>query len=160
MKVRPRMISATISRRAITFIELLIVIVIIGILTGVSIPQFRKTFSHLELESFVKDIYYLSRYLQGSAVSQGKIYCLNIDKEPEGFHATYKKESDFLNAEGRFGKLYKFPDGISVSVDPPDINNIYFYPDGSIDKIKITFKNRYEEICLVIKGTIGEIQIH
>lgn len=147
-------------QNAITFIELLVVVIIIGILFGASIPQFRNTFDNLELENFVKDIYYLSHYLQGSAIGQSKIYYLNINKEEGKFQAFYKEGDEFKNIEGRFGKTYKTPQTASISTDPPDKNGIYFYPDGSIDKIKIALKNQYgRELSLIIKGAAGEIQI-
>ena len=154
------MIFATTRPRAITFVELLIVIIIVGILTGVSVPGFKKTFDNLELENFVKDIYYLSRYLQGGAIGQGKIYCLKIDKDKGEFQATYRQDSEFKNLGGRFGKIYKAPAGITVSVNPPDATGTYFYPDGSVDKITITFVNQHKtEVSLIIKGAAGEIQI-
>lgn len=156
------MIFVTNRPKAITFVELLIVIIIIGILASASIPKFKKTFDNLELEKFVKDIYYLSRYLQGSAIGQGKIYCLKIDKDKVEFQATYKEDEDneFKNFPGRFGKIYKAPLGIIISIDPPDATGTYFYPDGSVDKITITLVNQHKtEVSLIIKGAAGEIQI-
>lgn len=148
-----------ITQNAVTFIELLIVIAIIGIISAVSIPQFKKTFDNLEFENFVKDIYYLSRYLQGSAVGQGQIYYLSINKDKGEFSATYRQDNELKNIEGRFGKVYRVPRGIIISTDPPDETGTYFYPDGSIDKIKITFRNQQKEISLIIKGAAGGIQI-
>lgn len=163
MKVRPKMIFVTSRTKALTFIELLIVIVIIGILVGISIPQFRKTFDNFELENFVKDIYYLSRYLQASAISQAKIHYLNIARAEGKFWATYKVEDEFKNIEGRFGKIYMAPKGVIISIDQahqPEKEGIYFYPDGSIDEIKIDFENRHNhKVSLIIQGAVGDIKI-
>ena len=154
------MTFAMIKIKALTFIELLLVIIIIGILTGVSIPQLRKAFDNFALENFAKDIYYLSRYLQGSAIAGGKIYYLNINKDKGEFQATYKEENEFKNIQGRFGKIYKALDGIIVSLEPSERTGVYFYPDGSMDKIRITLENQYKkQLSIITKGVAGEIQI-
>lgn len=158
------MIFAIRKKRALTFIELIIVIAIIGVLSITAVPKFKTTFDNLELESFVKDIYYLSRYLQASAVNKRQIYYLSIDKEKGEFQARLKPdagtEDEFKNIEGRFGRIYKLPQKVNISVDPPEKAGIYFYPDSSIEGIKITFENEQKkDICLIIKGVTGDIQI-
>jgi len=146
------------TKKAITFIELVIVITIIGILIGISIPQFKKTFDNFELENFVKDIYYLSRYLQASAISQGKIHYLNIDPGEGRFWATYKENAEFKKIQGKFGNIYKTPKEVIISTDKA---GIYFYPDGSMDEITIKFMNRQykNKISLIAKGASGDIKI-
>ncbi|OGX40261.1 MAG: hypothetical protein A2984_01355 [Omnitrophica WOR_2 bacterium RIFCSPLOWO2_01_FULL_41_12] len=139
------MTSAT-GKQAVTFIELLLVIVIIGALAAVSIPQLKKTFDNFGLENFVKDMYYLSRYLQANAVNQGKIYVLNIEPATGEFQAN--------------GKLYKAPKDILIFIEPADKTSIYFYPDAVTDKTTITFENRYKkQVSLILKGISGDIQI-
>lgn len=146
--------------RGITFIELLLVILIIGVLAGVSVPQFRKTLDNFELENFTKDIFFLCRYLQGSAIGQGKIYCLNIDRDKAEFRATVKVGTDFKPAEGRFGRVYRAQGVTSVSLFPVDRTAVYFYPDGSIDNVTITFENKEaQKNSLVIAGVSGVIKI-
>jgi prepilin-type N-terminal cleavage/methylation domain-containing protein len=147
-------------KNAFTLIELLITVIIIGILLGISLPRFRSAFNSLELENFVKDIFYLSRYLQGSSISQGKIYCLNIDKESGELWATAKEESEFKEIKGRFGNKYKAPSGVIITSEPEEKNEAYFYPDGSTDKITVTFENQHKDKnYLVIKGAAGGIEI-
>lgn len=172
MPARPKTIFVMTakSKQALTFIELFVVIIIIGILIGVSIPHLKKTFDNFELENFAKDIYYLTHYLQTSAISQGKIFCLNINQDEGIFCATYKENdeaesnSEPKKIEGRFGRDYRPPEGASIFTEPLteplEVTTICFYPDGSKDKIMITLKNRHEkEITLSIKGAAGEIQI-
>lgn len=154
------MTSAITKIKGITFIELLIVIIIAGILAGVSTPLFRKTMDNLSLENFVKDIYYLSCYLQASAVNEGKIYSLNIDRYAVAFRGTYKEANELRNINGKLGRSFIAPKGVTITYEPADKPNVYFYPDGTIDKVTVSFKNQHENtLSLIIKGVSGEIKV-
>jgi Tfp pilus assembly protein FimT len=147
---------------AFTFVELLIITIVIGILISVGIPRFSSTFDNFRLQGFSKDIFYLARFLQASAISQGKIYYLNVDKEKQELTATCKdKDSDeWQKAPGRFGRVYKAPGNIDVKVEPEDKSGIYFYPDGSSDKVSIIFTDQYKrQVSLIAKGGVSGIKI-
>lgn len=166
IQARPKTIFVMTARnsqallKAITFIELLLVALIIGVLAGISMPQIRKTFDNLELENFTKDLYYLTQYLQVSAISQTKIYYLNINLEEAAFWPTYKEGEEIKKPQGRLGRDYKAPPGTVITTEPQNIAAVCFYPDGSKDKIAITLKNQHgKEITLSTKGTVGGIQI-
>lgn len=151
--------------KSFTFVELLIVIVIIGILSGVVIPNLKITYSNFQLDSFVKDIYYLAKYLQVSAISYSRIYRLDIvQAQGDGaiFLAKYRnKNGEFVPVEKRFSKAYKMPQDAEIfSIEPADRTSIFFYPDASMDSTIIVFKNQFDkEISLVLKRTGTTIQI-
>jgi type II secretory pathway pseudopilin PulG len=135
-----------VNNSAVTFIELLLVIIIIGILLGVSMPNLRITLDNFALENFVKDIYSFSLYLQSSAISQARPHCLNIDQGEGVIRDSYKS--------------YKIPAGVEVLLEPADKNKICFYPDGAADKASIKFTNRQrKELSLVIQGGWGGIKM-
>ncbi len=147
-------------KKAFTLIELLIVITILGILTGVSVPQLRKTADNFQLDNFVKDTYYLCRYLESSSISEGRIYCLNVNPSEKWLKTSYKdSDGTFKPAAGKSARARKVPEGISI-VTSSDITEIYFYPDGSISGITLAFKNNHNhKASLTTSGTTGAIKI-
>jgi len=154
-------------KKAYTFIELLFVVLIIGILIGVSVPQLKRAAQGFALDDAVKNLYYFSRYLRETAVSEGKVYCLNIDTTNGLFWGTFldtetepDKENRFISLPGRFEKKLKIPSGSQVVTEPPDKTRVFFYPDGRIENIKIIISNDYVQTrSLTIKGATGEIKI-
>ncbi len=145
---------------AFTFIELLIVIIIIGILTGLSIPALRKTIDTFELDNFTKDIFYLTHYLQTAAISESKIYSLNIIPDKGELWAAFKAEDDFERLKGRFGRIYKISKNLTLSIVPEQKQAVYFYPDGSIDKAEIILTNKYgKKASLVMSGRGSVVKI-
>ena len=144
-----------------TYIELIVVVVILSILIGLSIPQFKKTFAYFELENFTKNIYLLFNYLQSDSISKAKIHCLNFYEETKEFKPYFLKEDGLWELfRERLSGSYKVPDGITLKITPQEKNKIFFYPDGSIDNIAIQFNNEFGHVrSLVIKGVTGGIKI-
>ncbi|MDD4938541.1 MAG: prepilin-type N-terminal cleavage/methylation domain-containing protein [Candidatus Omnitrophica bacterium] len=155
------MIFVTNDKKGFTFIELLIVVIIVAILTGVSAPKLKRAFDNLSLQNFVKDIYYLSCYLQARAISEGRTYCLNIDKD-SGFLRPAYQEADTTLKEitGRFGKGLNVPEGVIITESPKGKESIFFYPDSSVDKVTLAFENKSKDTAtLLLKGISGEIKM-
>lgn len=155
MKVRPRMIFVIKRIQGLTFIEILIVIIAIGILAGISSPGLKKTFSYLQLNIFSQDFQNLMNYLQQRSIVEGKIISLNIEN-------THKKYwAKIQNSEAPL-KVYTLPEGIKIEIEPKqeidDAEVIYFFPDGQIDKVTIKISNLTDQnIILTTKGVFGGV---
>ncbi|MCU0666004.1 MAG: hypothetical protein MUF05_02805 [Candidatus Omnitrophica bacterium] len=154
------MTSATIKDRAFTFIELIIITVVLGVFIALSFPKIKHIQQKIELESFVRDIYYLSMYLRDLSGSEQKVYCLEYNAQERYFVPLYidpqTQESNPI--AGRLSGLQKVPRFVEVSFQPDEESAAYFYPDGSAAEIKISFKNPAgETLNLEIKGLKSEI---
>ncbi len=126
-----------------TFIELMCVVIIIGILAAVSFPQISKYSYNLELNIFSRDLQAVINYLCQRAVVERSIICLNIDDENKRYWAYDKGGRNIL-------KTYHIPLQVTVAAER---KQIMFYPDGTVDKFTIKLisrDNRY--VNLTSKG--------
>jgi len=151
MKLSLRMIFVIKGKRkAFTFIELFLVIAILGILIGVSVPTFRKAFQSQQLKSFTQELQSLINYLHERAVVEEKIIYLNIDDEKKEYWTGIKDNPDRL-------KTYRIPYDIRVVMDKQEI---LFYPDGRIEPVTITLTSPGQEsIFLTTKGIFGGAKV-
>jgi type II secretory pathway pseudopilin PulG len=147
--------------KGFTFIELIVIVIILSILIGLSIPQLKKTSAHFELENFTKNIYFLCNYLQSSAISEAKIHSLNFFEETRELKPYFlKNDGQWQALKTRFARFYKLPEKITLEITPAEKKSIFFYPDGSADKLVLTFKNEFQDQrALEIKGVTGAIKI-
>ncbi|MCX5715093.1 MAG: hypothetical protein NT033_09940 [Candidatus Omnitrophica bacterium] len=131
--------------RAITFLELLFVIVIIGILSSVAIGGFRKAFGRFQLENSAGELASLMNFLSQRAIVERRAIYLNIDSRANSCQA--------------LEKVYNLPRGLSISSDIEG-NRIVFYPDGSIDDSTVTLRqDSGEAVNLTTRGVLGGVKI-
>lgn len=142
-----------ITKKAFTFIELFSVIIIISILISVSIPLFRPTFNHLQLNSFSQELLAYMNYLHDRSVVEGKIIFLSLDNEKKQYAARFKDAQINL-------KTYTIPKDITIEVNKIDGEDkqIFFYPDGRIDPVEVIINLDTENVTLTTKGLFGKVK--
>jgi len=117
--------------RSFTFIELIIVMVIIGVLCSAAYPRARRQFAFLQLDSFSKRLLALCAYASNRAVVEQNITRLVIDKEMNTVDLTLagKKFRDFA-----------IPPGLSIKKEKAEA---VFYPDGTNERFSIGVTGGY-----------------
>jgi Tfp pilus assembly protein FimT len=145
-------ILATGRIKGVTLIELFLVIIIIGVLVGISLPSLKATFNNLRLDSFSRELQSLMNYLHERSIVEKKVIYLNIDNNKKEIWAEIKGEQ----AQTRL-KTLGFGDDIKIETDSEEI---IFYPDGEITKATIEVRNHYnQKISLTTKGVFGGVKI-
>jgi len=133
-----------------TLIELLFVIIIIGIIIGISLPRLKKSYNGIQLNGFSRELLDLMNYLRQRAIVKRTVISLNLDTDKEEYWAIEK------GADNRI-KTYQIPDGIKLAADKTEI---FFYPDGQIDKVTVEIINfDQQNITLTTKGIFGGAKI-
>lgn len=115
------------SAAGVTFIELLLVILLVGILAGVSYPLLRYNFYGTQLPVFSKRMQATFMQLRERAIVEKKVVYLTFEEGNKKYRINIGNESRMIES-------FVVPEKISVETEQ---EQIAFYPDGTIDKVTI-----------------------
>ena len=134
-------IGKTKVNKAFTLVEILLVIVVIGIILGLALPNFSNGYSRLQLNKTADDLLSISRWAQAMAISQERTYVLTFSADRYSYKLIRTKLSEgaddqdsFEPVQGGLGRMHKIPDAIYLKTKN---DRIEFYPDGSIGSATI-----------------------
>ena len=121
-----------------TLIELLAVLLLIGILIGVSLPKFSATAQDFQLVNGARNLAKLLTYAQERAIVEKVPYQAVFDANGASYwlERIQQKESERVpqRIEGRYGRTTRIPAGIEFRFPEEPI---LFYTDGSSDPFSI-----------------------
>ncbi|MFH1655809.1 MAG: prepilin-type N-terminal cleavage/methylation domain-containing protein [Candidatus Omnitrophota bacterium] len=127
--------------RGFTFIELLLVVIILGAIVGLSVPRFSKTYSNLLLSDKSHNLTYLMRYAQARSIAERTNYSLNFDQARSRYWLMKRSDSqdnEFVRLQGKFGRVFNINENLKLDCES---EIIIFYPDGKMDKVNIYLSN-------------------
>ncbi len=137
---------ASVINSAFTFIELILVVLIIAALVGISLPRFKKAFNNLRLNNFSSELQDRLTFWQERAIVEKKPVVLKIDPEKKEYYLK------FIGTDTRL-KSYEIPSGVAMEIEPQEI---IFSPDASVNQAGITLSNPDgEKITLTTQGVFG-----
>ncbi len=118
------------SSSGFTLVEIIIVLFIIGIASGLVGIWVSRGSGNLEIRKFTKDISAVLRYARTRAVSEKKIYCFVIDREEQKYRL-YVEDNDYKNVELVMDK--DIPEDLQMMLQGSDeeSSNIEFFPRGN-----------------------------
>ncbi len=136
--------------KAFTFLELVIVVLIVGILLGVAIPSLKKTYDNYQIQDFSKNLQNFLNYIHERAVIEDKVILFFVDDASNRYYAKYQ---NMTVVEG--GKI---PTGLKVDLETED-DEFIFYPDGEISGVDINIADKNDNaVKLSTKGVFGFVK--
>ena len=145
------------NRSAFTLIEILLVVVLVSLLSGLTVVRFNQSHRSTILKQcadvFVSQIQFAKQF----AVLSNQRLFLKIDAEKKLFHVT-DSEGKFLPS---FGEQYPSPylllsSKLTVEADP---ETIQFDPTGPVDSFQVRFKDGKRSLLCENKDLSGKVKI-
>ena len=128
-------------QRGFSLLELLLVVVILGVIAGLTVPNFAPAYSHVLIKKTADDMAFAMRYAQVQAVTKNKKYQLQFDDSYMQYWLTRagQDEESFERLQGKMGRTFVVADGITVRAENP---TVAFFPNGDIEKSEIQLETK------------------
>lgn len=138
------------TKKSFTLLELILIVLILSILVGLSMPHMKKSGENALIQSSAKKIYLLLDYAQKQAIIKNTISEIHIDllEKEIGFKVEENKKSPIPKI--------KVPDTLDLN---SDLEDIVFEPNSNIQKFKINLSNNKGRIINIYSdGIDGKIK--
>lgn len=164
MKIFREKYGCPLSRRpAFTLVEIILVVLLLSVIAGLSIPNFRNSLGKVKLQSSANHIAYVMRYAQSRAIIKNILVRFECDKtsgrywlteqEKEG---TGQSDKPFVKLAHKMGKIFRLPDGVNIESDSSEI---LFYQDGRIEKQDIKLCGRVSCFLISTREQRGHVNV-
>ncbi len=149
-------------REGFTLLEIIIVLIIIGIASGLVGIYISRDRGSMELRTFTKDISAVLRYARSQAVSGKKTYCFVIDRDDGKY--VYRLYADNNTGDEEIKPLISkpVPEELQVTMDNSDADtlSVEFFPLGNSSGGVIEIRNRKGAGFLIVVNRItGKLKV-
>ncbi|MET0069143.1 MAG: GspH/FimT family protein [Candidatus Thiodiazotropha sp.] len=142
--------------RGFTLIELMLVLLLLGLLAGLTPPLFERAFPSLKLKAAARDLAQEIRYIQQTAILTGQPSKVEFDLANNAY------KSDHVNS----GEVRHLPDGLRFirdeSGNSPNEQAILvfkFFPDGSSSGGLLMLDNGGRRFAITVDWLTSRVQV-
>jgi len=154
------------ARGGFTLLELIAVLVLISALLAMAAPSLRRFARGRETTDAATHLLALARLARSQAAAGAQVWRLNIDPDEGTYWLTVQEAGVFVQPQRDYGRLFRFPDGVVVTLDVPEAVDAYdtedatpciqFYPDGRNDSAVIELEDSEGRLLQVVSPSATE----
>jgi len=146
--------------RGFTLLELIVVLVLISTVLALAAPSLRRFAHGRETTDAANHLLALTHLARSQAATQACIWRLNVDTQEAVYWLTFQEAGAFIQPQTAYGRGFRFPDGVTVTLDGPETDDetpfIQFYPDGRCDEATIELQETDGRILYVTCLSVAE----
>lgn len=101
----------------LTLLELVLVMVIICTILATAAPSLRGFFTSRETSDAAAQIVALTHLARSQAITEGRVYRLNLDVENKTYWLTVQEQGGFRRLYNDFGQVFTLPKDTVVELD-------------------------------------------
>lgn len=147
--------------RGFTLIEILLVVVLLGILVGLAVPDFARSFRHQSFQTEIQNLQQAIRYCQYQAIGGRKTLRLSIDPEGKSYRVEQQVNPDSLESfapvPGRLGHGRSLAQAFTL--EAATRQPILFFPDGTFSGVNLEIEGEDGESAVIKLSGVGQFRI-
>jgi len=132
--------------RGFTLFELIMVMVIVCIVLGMAAPSLRNFWASRRSDDVAAQLLALTQWARTQAISNGRIYRLNIEPQEGVYYLTVQDGDQFIPLDEEMGRVFGIPEEMrlnmvrSYEAAAPFVE---FFPSGRMDPAIISISDPY-----------------
>lgn len=144
--------------QALSLVELLLVILLISVLAGLSLPRFRQVYAQVRLQQTANELSQLMRYAQGRAIARQKELQIQFDSDKKSYQLMRRIPEGVKPVEGRRHRIYFIPEEIFLEIEKEKLS---FFPNGTMDRVKIFLSDQSgRTFTITTKEMRGHVHVY
>ncbi len=156
-------VSCLKSQASFTFIELVFVTVVLGVLAVLAIPRMQQTWAHLQAERTAFEQAQLLRTARTIAIAQSEVVEWVWDGQAHRvWLGRQQADGSVAPLAGRFGHPRSLPEDVELTIVQPaeSSDRVSFFPDGTSQSVTLVIGGkslpRYQ---IVVDETTGQVAV-
>lgn len=142
---------AVLNKKGFTIVEIILVVALLGVLSTISIPIYKKTMAYYELHTAARMISTDIRLAQQRAITEGKNYLVLFDT----VNNKYLIKSNSSDAE-----LRQLPERIAIDYTSFADNTLTFSPSGAPTAGHVGISDVYgNNLYIIVAVATGRVRI-
>ncbi len=147
-------------QRAMTLLELILVMVILSTVLAIAAPSLRGFFASRRLDSAAAQILALTQWARSQAISEGSVYRLNFDTRDRTYWLTARKAGVFESLDTEMGQVYTLPQDVELDLEDIDQKErdvfLAFTPHGTVTAGVVRLTDRSGRVLEVSSPSVTE----